>query len=273
MRLLVYSDLHLEFPAAMRRFRVPEGLAYDAVILAGDIHQHTHAIEWAEQTFAGKLIIYVMGNHEAYRAHLPGLIGELRQTARDHGVTFLQCDEHVDREHGVRFLGTTLWTNFALFGGARANACMLEAARCMPDFKIIRMGKTRVAPDTSHPDAMHSAILKPGDTVKFFNQAKRWLAGKLAEPFAGRTVVVTHHLPSAVSVALRYQNDPVSAAFASRADKLVAQADLWIHGHTHDSFDYAIGKCRVICNPRGYPDKLKDTVENRAFLDDFVVEV
>lgn len=61
MRILVYSDLHLEFPAAARRFRVPEGLAYDAVILAGDIHQHTQAIEWAEQTFAGKLIIYAIG--------------------------------------------------------------------------------------------------------------------------------------------------------------------------------------------------------------------
>lgn len=268
MRLLVYSDLHLEFPAAMQRFRVPAGLAYDAVILAGDIHRHTHAIAWAEQTFAGKLIIYVMGNHEAYRAQLPGLIGELRKAAGEHGVTFLQCNEHVDQEHGVRFLGTTLWTNFALFGGAQAQACMLEAARCMPDFKIIEIGKAPVA-----PDAMPSAILKPSDTVKFFNQQKRWLAGKLAEPFAGKTVVVTHHLPSAVSVAPRYRNDPVSAAFASKTDKLVAQADLWIHGHTHDSFDYAIGKCRVVCNPRGYPGKLEDSVENRAFRDNFVVEV
>ena len=26
----------------------------------------------------------------------------------------------------------------------------------------------------------------------------------------------------------------------------------WVHGHTHDPFDYKIGECRVVCNPRGY---------------------
>jgi hypothetical protein len=27
---------------------------------------------------------------------------------------------------------------------------------------------------------------------------------------------------------------------------------LWTHGHTHEDFDYMIGECRVVCNPRGY---------------------
>jgi hypothetical protein len=27
---------------------------------------------------------------------------------------------------------------------------------------------------------------------------------------------------------------------------------LWTHGHMHDDFDYTIGTCRVVCNPRGY---------------------
>ena len=27
---------------------------------------------------------------------------------------------------------------------------------------------------------------------------------------------------------------------------------LWIHGHIHESFDYDVGNCRVLCNPRGY---------------------
>jgi hypothetical protein len=30
------------------------------------------------------------------------------------------------------------------------------------------------------------------------------------------------------------------------------QPDLWIHGHVHDSFDYQIGRTRIVCNPRGY---------------------
>ena len=27
---------------------------------------------------------------------------------------------------------------------------------------------------------------------------------------------------------------------------------VWTHGHTHDNFDYIVGECRIICNPRGY---------------------
>ena len=29
---------------------------------------------------------------------------------------------------------------------------------------------------------------------------------------------------------------------------------LWVHGHTHSSFDYNIHGTRVVCNPRGYED-------------------
>ena len=34
---------------------------------------------------------------------------------------------------------------------------------------------------------------------------------------------------------------------------------LWIHGHTHDVFDYRVQGARVVCNPRGYaPDQLSE---------------
>ena len=44
----------------------------------------------------------------------------------------------------------------------------------------------------------------------------------------------------------------MSAAFASDLDRLMGKAALWIHGHTHDSFDYVLNGTRVVCNPRGY---------------------
>ena len=30
--------------------------------------------------------------------------------------------------------------------------------------------------------------------------------------------------------------------------------DLWVHGHTHDSFDYVLGWTQVVVNPYGYQD-------------------
>lgn len=87
-------------------------------------------------------------------------------------------------------------------------------------------------------------------------------------------------LPSFGSVAPEYKDDLTSAAFASRLDELVESANVWIHGHTHASFDYLVGRCRVACNPGGYP---LNTVaareagdlqfEDAAFNPQLVVEV
>jgi calcineurin-like phosphoesterase family protein len=41
------------------------------------------------------------------------------------------------------------------------------------------------------------------------------------------------------------------------------QVKLWIHGHTHDDFDYVINQTRVVCNPRGYV-KYEDRVNTWA---------
>jgi len=76
-------------------------------------------------------------------------------------------------------------------------------------------------------------------------------------------------LPSIRSIADRYRADPVSAAFASNMDGFILehQPRLWIHGHTHESFDYEIGKTRVVCNPRGYAS----IEENKGFRPDYTL--
>ena len=65
-------------------------------------------------------------------------------------------------------------------------------------------------------------------------------------------MVVTHHLPSMLSVAGRFKEMKLAACFASNLDYLLGKMDLWIHGHTHESMDYVVDGTRVICNPRGY---------------------
>ena len=78
-------------------------------------------------------------------------------------------------------------------------------------------------------------------------------------------MVVTHFAPSAGSIAPRFAGSPLNACFVSDLESLVERsgAALWIHGHTHDSFDYPLGKTRVLANPRGYVRE--GVAENAAF--------
>ena len=46
---------------------------------------------------------------------------------------------------------------------------------------------------------------------------------------------------------------------------------LWVHGHTHDSFDYEVNGTRVLCNPRGYAKDGRN--ENARFDVNLCVDV
>lgn len=61
--------------------------------------------------------------------------------------------------------------------------------------------------------------------------------------------MVTHHGVAPPSVHPRYADDPVDGAFVSDLGPLLELADVWIHGHVHDSFDYRVGQSRVIASP------------------------
>lgn len=239
--LLVMSDLHIEFGG----LAVPKTDA-DIVVLAGDIHVGAESARWSGRLSKrlGIPAVLIAGNHEHYNtfgrpgATFGNTIAALRaEAARAAGqVVFLECETAVIA--GVRFLGATLWTDFALYGDAELAAT--HAYACMTDFNVIanRAGDR----------------FTPADACDEFAAARKFLEEELAKPFEGATVVVTHHLPSLRSVAPRFKDDMLNAAYASNLDDLVERsgAALWIHGHTHDSCDYTLGATRVLCNPRGY---------------------
>jgi hypothetical protein len=82
MKIRVLSDLHLEF-----QDWVPPKSDADIVVLAGDIHVGIRGIEWARRSFP--LLPVVEVDVLDGRGAIVG---------------------------GVRFLGATLWTDFALHG-------------------------------------------------------------------------------------------------------------------------------------------------------------
>lgn len=250
MKILVLSDLHLEFASFS-----PSSEEVDLVILAGDIWKKDLGIYWARETWPNTEIIYVAGNHEFYNSDRNAVLSSLRSAAEDTGVHFLDNDEVVIK--GVRFLGATLWTDFLLFGLTRQEASMNAGRDGLNDFSVINEGVS---------------LFTPGDAVRLCNTSKRWLKSKLIDSsHEGKTVVITHHLPSMLSVSQRYKTDILSACFASHLDELLGYSELWIHGHTHDSFDYTENGTRVICNPRGYI--FRGAQENLKFNPGLIVEI
>jgi len=253
VKLNILSDLHLSRGA----LEMPENDA-DAVVLAGDIARPRDAIVWAAG-FA-KPVLYVLGNHEFYGGSIAGTVAELKRLCAGTGIRVLDNDELV--LSGVRFLGTTLWSDFMLFGegGGRA-AAMREAQRFMRDFSSIRVGESAREPFT------------PAASAALFDAHAGWPKRKLAVPYDGPTVVITHHAPCRKSIHPRFAGSLLNACFVSDAQALVESsgARVWIHGHTHDSFDYRVNGTRVACNPRGYA---KGGVnENPLFNANFVLEI
>lgn len=253
MKLNILSDLHLSLGA----LAIPRNDA-DVVILAGDIARPREAVAWASGF--SKPVLYVPGNHEFYGGSIPGAANELKQLCTGTNIRVLDNDEVVI--DGVRFLGTTLWTDFMLFGtGEERTAAMREALIFMRDFSRIRMGEAAQAPFT------------PAASAALFRIQAGWLERKLREAHAGPSVVITHHAPSRKSIHPRFAGSLLNACFVSAAERLIdaGRVRLWVHGHTHDSFDYSLNGTRVVCNPRGYA---KDGAnENPLFDPNFMVEI
>ena len=246
MRLLVLSDLHVEW-AAFVPPAAPD--TFDLVVLAGDIGQATLALHWARRSFPRHPIVQVAGNHEFFDTVREPALDAMRATARRLGIHLLE--EDTVRLGGVEFVGCTAWTDYRLHERpgrpVRMSAAdaMAGARRVMLDYHKIDVGDPSAAAGTRR--------FTPEDSVVLHERSRDWLRAALERPAVDRRVVVTHHLPSWRSVSPDYVAAPSNPAFASDLDALLPAADLWIHGHTHSSHDYLAGGCRVVCNPRGYP--------------------
>jgi 3',5'-cyclic AMP phosphodiesterase CpdA len=267
MKIRVLSDLHLECDEPLA---IPYAEA-DLVVLAGDIHNHAEGLRWAAENFGSDVpIIYVPGNHEYYDAEFGAMEAAMQDAARSvDNVHYLNNASLVDRRGAWRVLGTTLWTDFALFGSGDADIENAKEActTVMLDYK----GLIQLA--WPEPDGEHREFA-PDDSLALHEQARAWLESELAKPFMGQTIVVTHHAPMRASLAPRYAEDLVSAGFVNHLPSLArAPVSLWIHGHTHTSFDYIVEGTRVVCNPRGYFSRRRQEWENPEFAWDKVVEI
>lgn len=255
MRCYYMSDLHLE--AQTFRHHLPGG---DVLVIAGDLC-HASALDPArtdpysvkqrervlcfveDATKAFAHVILVAGNHE----HYGGVFEDTILLLRKHlpGVSVLD-DEPIEID-GVRFFGTTLWTDLA----ARDKAASERIRRGIGEYFF---AKTRRATDDGE-----TALTKllPADTLAAHDRAVhalRRLAAKLERP----TIVVSHHAPSLKGLNPLHMGNGLDGAFASELDDIIAgmtNTPFWVHGHTHIRKNYRIGSTTVLANCRGFDGK------------------
>ena len=266
MKIKLVSDLHLEFSD----IDIPNTHGYDVLILAGDIMvaEDLYDIPSPEpyapggmREFQSKIkrvglwrkflkrvsddfphVIYIAGNHEFYHGKWARTLDVLHEEcAKFPNVHFLECENI--KINDVTFIGGTLWTDMN-----KGDPLTLHAVRdMMNDFRVIKK------------DLEGYTNLKPHDTVVRHRHMLDYIKNIVAERGDEKFVVVGHHSPSFQSVHEGYRSETLmNGAYHSDLSEFILdrpQIKLWVHGHTHHPFDYAIGETRIVCNPRGYENE------------------
>lgn len=280
MRIFPISDLHLE-RRRLDLIALPTA-PFDVLACPGDLYEGRpeRGLAALVHLAQGKPIVLVPGNHERYAPTgdlrtAPELLAALEaEVAR---VNELGARIHLLQGaqacviDGVRFVGTTLWSDWRLAGRwlaadtpDRPEDPVAYAAARMTDPVT---GSREYLGSIRKPDG---AAWQPADAMAAHAAEREALHAALRIRHDGPTVVVTHH-PASPLAADRYRDEPgvpwwVPAFYASTAlDDLpdAERPDLWISGHFHAGHDLRVGRCRWVSNP----------VEGKSYRADFSLPV
>jgi Calcineurin-like phosphoesterase len=301
MNIQLLSDLHLE---ANPEFVTSPAPGAQVLVLAGDIGSYQTRRDgsvmaepdWGLQRFSPLAqyagwpvpVLFVPGNHEYDALDIDQAHRRLRATCERLGIVWLERETRV--LNGVRFVGTTLWSDFEALGGvmpkpvkttraprqgARSAFVAPAAASLATDPLTHRLRQREKAFRaanfylTKMAGQRHGRLFDAEAMRALALDCQHWLRNALDQPFDGRTVVVTHFAPTLHSADPRYGLSPGTAGFCNGLDELLPLADLWLHGHLHCPTDVQVGRCRIVANPLGYADKQ----EQQAFVPQRLVQL
>jgi len=282
LRIQLLSDLHLERYPGFTAQAAPEA---DVLVLAGDIGSYQAGSRLDDPDFGltqfsplkpgspwPAHVLFVPGNHEYDGLEFDETHARLRATCERLGIVWLERAVHTIG--AVRFVGTTLWSDFDAFAAQESHLAkqlqLRDKAFRAANF-YLRKNTALLNGEPMLAEAMRELALS----------CQGWLRDALAQPFEGQTVVVTHFAPSLRSADPRYGLTPGTAGFCNGLDELLPQADMWLHGHLHCPVGYVVRgempspegprpyRCHVAANPRGYVSK----GEQEAFVAQYVIEL
>ena len=278
MKFSLVSDVHLEHQPEFRLKNVDES---DVLILAGDIltavvledksddlsRKNRNFHEFFQSVCSQwKHVIYVAGNHENYNFDITQTIDHLKKHLGYLTNLHILENEFVVIDDVV-FVGSTMWTDM----NKEDPQTLLQIKGMMNDFYCIKDPAVIHTDDwgqyaaAGRYDYIRPGIYTPEQSVHRFNKAKSYLK-QVAENFQNRkVVVVTHHQPSYQSIHEKYRGDKhMNGGYASDLSEFMLDnpnIKYWCAGHVHSNFDYKIGGCNVLVNPKGYPGEHPPTRE------------
>ena len=271
MKLALVSDVHLEF-ADWYPCNPDQA---DVLLLAGDIMlaadlNGTYKSERFKEFLTNckreyKDVIYIMGNHEHYNGDFATSHELLREACDINSIDFL--DKEVATINNVTFIGGTLWTDMNKEDAKTMN----QISYLMNDFRIIQnSNKTTSFKDTKGNFQQRYSKFSPEDCVEDHKAFLKVIDDTITSNPTGTFVVVGHHAPSKKSTKPGYEKDLiVGGAYSSDLDEFILshpQIKVWVHGHTHDKFDYMIGSTRIVSNARGYVGYERGTDKEDPFF-------
>lgn len=246
MKIQLLSDLHFEFmkDGGQKFVENLDPAGVDVLLLAGDILPVTSTLR-ARLTLEAICkryphVVYVPGNHEYYGSRPIDVDTSLVLLCRGKdaipNLEVLYPGDTWEHE-GKRFLGGTLW-----FADDRNNR--------------------------HYKDLLNDFSLIPGLEPWCYEQSDS-LADFLRQDLRKGDIVVTHHLPSMMSVPDEFRLSSTNRFFVRELGELIREREpaLWVHGHTHKSCDYMLGATRVACNPRGYYEENKSGFNPKLVLE------
>lgn len=195
----------------------------------------------------------VLGNHEHYNCNLDLTAKLYREILPE--VTLLD-DEFVPLSDKIVLFGSTLWTDLD-----KGNPLVESRATAWSDYASIRAGYS-------------NRRLKTSDTLTAHKKAISALYKCIGDNPDKDIIVMTHFVPSSKSVHERFRMSLDNWFFYSSLEEIMLDhpnIKVWCHGHTHNTYDYMMGGCRVICNPRGYVQGFRQ--EKTGFNPNFTFEL
>jgi Icc-related predicted phosphoesterase len=274
MRFALASDIHLEFGS----IELENTNNADVLVLAGDICVATrlgekNAIDiLGENNYTNRVhkffqevcerfphVVYIMGNHEHYDGDFAishtKLVAELCYLKNLHIL-----DKEVFVFDDVTFIGGTLWTDMN-----NEDPLTLHAMKSMMnDFRCVDNSSRQVEYKTplyetradGYEKHYRNARFTPEDAVVDHRAMREYIQHVIEGKHNQKFVVVGHHAPSKSSTHPRYKDEQImNGGYSTSIDEYILdhpQIKVWVHGHTHEDFDYMVGSTRIVCNPRGY---------------------